>query len=446
MLALVVPLLLLLNRRKLNLAHPNLKNRRFAERFGWTPASFKKHGVHIHCVSVGELNAASGLITMLLQEHPDQPITVTTSSVTGAIHAYNLFKDKVQHCYLPIDLPWCMRRFFRAIDPNLSLITEVEIWPNMVAQCLKQKVPVCLVNARMTTKSLAGYRKVSWLFRPTLRQMDYICAQSSESFENFLAYGVFKKQLRLSRNMKFDILPDEADERLGNALIEEYKLRDRPILLVASSHDPEEKMLLQSYKLLKEQHTDLVLLVVPRHPHRFDDVHQIIKASGHKTVKVSESDLFKTINAQQGQVNLDPPQPLSTPIPLSKSKLAKHITVDCVVVDAMGWLKACYSICSIAFIGGSFAEKGGHNALEAALYSKPIVMGPSLFNNPSICQHLQEQNALIVVDNQQALQDTIEHWLQHPEHAMLDGERGSKVLLRNAGAVEYTMGILRRFL
>lgn len=432
LLLLLTPLLLLLNRRKLSLQHDSLKGRRFAERFGRTPNHFKKKGIHIHCVSIGEINAAAGLIKALIDEYPDTAITLTTSSVTGALHAFNMFNGKdyaqrIQHAYLPIDLPWLMRRFYKSIEPKLALIVEVEIWPNMVAQCDKLNIPVCLVNARMTAKSLSSYRKVAWLFRPTLRKMRYICVQNSNYFENFLAFGVYKKQLKLSRNMKFDLLPDSKDDDLGQQINAYYNLQDRPVLLGASTHDPEEKLLLDAYKKLKEQHNDLALIVVPRHPHRFDEVHQIMKASGYYTQRVSDSNLVDK------SINLD-------------AKSIKKAEVECLVVDAMGLLKACYSICDVAFVGGSFAEKGGHNALESALYSKPIVMGPSIFNNPNICQRLQEQNALIVTDTTHDLTETLIHWFEHPELAKLDGERGSKVLLRNAGAVEYTLGIVRQIL
>jgi 3-deoxy-D-manno-octulosonic-acid transferase len=267
--------------------------------------------------------------------------------------------------------------------------------------------------------------------------MHAICVQSSESFENFLAYGVYKHQLKLSRNMKFDLLPNEQDDTLGKQIKAHFHLQDRPVLLVASSHDPEEKMLLDVYKRLKPQFEQLVLIVVPRHPHRFDDVHHIIKASGYKTERVSESRLANSLGNTSHSENMSGDNAVKT---ISKQP------VECIVVDAMGWLKACYSICDLTFIGGSFAPKGGHNALEAALYGKPIVMGPSVFNNPSICQHLQEQNALMLVEDPQALYDVLEHWLQHPELAKLDGERGTKVLLRNVGAIEFTMSILRKLL
>jgi 3-deoxy-D-manno-octulosonic-acid transferase len=274
----------------------------------------------------------------------------------------------------------------------------------------------------MTNRSLKSYRKLSWLFRGTLRQFHEICAQSSETFENLLAYGLYKKNIKLSRNMKFDLTPDAADEQLGKKIVTAFSLQNKPILVAASTHDTEEKLLLDSYRLLKQQHRDLILVVVPRHPHRFDSAYQIVNASGFETIRIS--DYVSDDNHLR----------------------TSDIPIECLVVDTMGWLKACYSISTLAFIGGSFADKGGHNALEAALYAIPMVMGPSVYNNPIICQHLQEQNALVIVKSADELYKALEHWLTHTESAVKDGECGSKVLLRNTGAVEYTMSVIRPYL
>jgi 3-deoxy-D-manno-octulosonic-acid transferase len=417
----LLPLILILFKKKLHHSHPHLQHRSFWERFGKTDKSLKTGGIHIHCVSVGEINAAAGLIRSLMEEYPLLPITLTTSSTTGAVHAYELFKNKVQHCYLPVDIPVLMSRFYRILKPTLVLVTEVEVWPNMVNACISKGVPIVLINGRMTTKSLTSYKRFWWLFRHTFRQFTAICAQSSESFENFLAFGVFKGRLKLSRNMKFDLLPQNNDEILGRKLVSDYALENRLILLAASTHDPEEKMLLNAYTSLKQTYPDLALIIVPRHPHRFDEVHQIIKATGYITARVSEANSIANV-------------------------ANKDLHIDCLLVDTMGWLKACYSICNIAFVGGSFANKGGHNALEAALYSKPIALGPSIFNNPNICQHLSSQNALLITQSEQELTDVLRHWLDHPEKAAKDGEKGLQVLLRNAGSVEYTMSILRTHL
>ena len=418
LLCVLLPIILILFKKKLHHSHPHLQHRSFWERFGKIDKSFKTGGIHIHCVSVGEINASAGLIRALLEEYPLLPITLTTSSTTGAVHAYELFKDKVQHCYLPVDIPILMSRFYSIVQATLVLVTEVEVWPNMVNACIKRNVPIVLINARMTSKSLKNYKKFWWLFRHTFRQFTVICAQSSESFENFLALGVYKSRLKLSRNMKFDLLPQDKDEILGKKLVADYGLAGRPILVGGSTHDPEEKLLLGVYTSLKQTYPDLALIIVPRHPHRFDEVYQIIKASGYLTTRVSSA------NTKADMLDVEN-------------------SIDCILVDTMGWLKACYSVCSIAFVGGSFANKGGHNALEAALYSKPIVMGPSTFNNPNICQHLSSQNALRITQSEQELEQAISHWLGHPEKSAEDGEKGLQVLLRNAGSVEYTMSILR---
>jgi 3-deoxy-D-manno-octulosonic-acid transferase len=421
----LLPVMLIVFRKKLMTSSTLLKERKFSERFAILPnhikSSLKTGGIHIHCVSVGEVNAASGLVKSLLNDHSELPITITTSSITGAEHAYRLFEDRVQHLYLPFDLPFLMQKFYKMLKPRLVMVTEVEIWPNMLSCCVKNNIPCMLINARMSTKSLQSYRRVSFLFRHSLRQFSSICAQSSASFENFLAYGVYKKQLKLSRNMKFDLLPEQSDADKGYALSSRFEIADRPILLAGSTHDPEEHMLLKTYQELKQEHPTLVLIIVPRHPHRFEEAFQIMAAAGLNTVKVSDIASFSNQDRRNKEV-------------------------DCVLVNEMGWLKACYSICSVAFVGGSFAPKGGHNALEAALYSKPIVMGPSIYNNPTICAYLQEQNALQIVQNQQALRSCIDNWLQHQDEALLAGEKGIRVLLKNAGAVEYTMSIVRRFL
>jgi 3-deoxy-D-manno-octulosonic-acid transferase len=437
----LLPFVLVLFRKKLvhidSAANTNtqqtpshLASRSMWERFGRVTQIPKAGGIHVHCVSVGELNAANGLITSLLREYPHLTITLTTSSVTGAAHAYKLFKDKVKHNYLPVDIPWFVNRFYNKIQPSVVLVTEVEVWPNMLHCCAKRQVPVILINARMTTKSLRNYRRFSWLFRQTFRQFSVICAQSSESFENFLAFGIYKDKVKLSRNMKFDLLPDTQDETLGSQILERYHLNGKRVLLAASTHEGEEKLMLDAFAKLKQKHDDLVLFIVPRHPHRFDEVNQLMNATGLNTARVSES----IMPSDQGEELI------------AQTEVQSTQQITCLLVDTMGWLKACYSVCTVAFVGGSFVNKGGHNALEAAVYAKPIVMGPSIYNNPTICQHLASQKALVISHSKQELIEVVEHWLSQPENAAKDGERGLRELLKNAGAVEYTMSILRPYL
>lgn len=413
----LLPLIIFAYRKKLK-DDGTLRNRSFFERFGIISKNLKPGGVLVHCVSVGEVNAATSLIKVLQQTYPEQLITITTSSTTGATHALKIFDNSVQHCYLPFDIPLFVYFFINKLKPKLVLITEVEVWPNFISECYNRKIPLALINARMTSKSLKNYRKIKWLFRPTFRQFTFICAQSSESFNNLVEFGVYKKQLAMTNNMKFDLESEDTDFELGSQLLMELGIEKRPILLAASTHDPEEKMLLDVYLQLKPKFDDLLLMIVPRHPQRFDTVYQIIKATGIESIRLSSFDQHAK----------------------SSNKL------ECVLVDAMGKLKACYSICDIAFVGGSFATKGGHNALEAALFAKPVIMGPSIYNNPSICSMLKEQGALQIATSKHEVLETAREWLLDIEQAQRLGANGKKVIADNAGSINKTMNVLRPLL
>lgn len=413
-LMLCLPLLLLLMRKKLKMPSINtdMPHRRFTERLGLVSPSFHSGGLLIHCASVGEINAAQGLIKDLLTTYPHLIITLSCSSTTGAVHAFNVFKNKVQHHYLPLDLPFFMAPFFKRLKPELVLVTEVEIWPNMLAQCHRRDIPVCLVNARLSDASFTTYQRLGALLRPALRHFTYICAQSQSSYDNFLKLGVYKPNLRLTQNMKFDLALDPADEDKAQQLLEYFSLQSRPVFVAASTHDGEEKFILQVYKQLLVHAPTLALIIVPRHPYRFDDVNYLLKASGFELARASQVDALMDSKA------------------------------DIILMDKMGWLKASYRICDVAFIGGSIANKGGHNALECALYGKPMVMGPSTFNNPNITQFLVQQGALHLVESVEQCVKLVGHWLEHPVLAEQDGNKGRKVLNDNHGAVSATMAIL----
>ncbi|MDT0595612.1 3-deoxy-D-manno-octulosonic acid transferase [Glaciecola petra] len=408
-----------------------LKSRRFMERFGLLTNHFEQNGIYIHCASVGEINAVHHLIVNLQKQHPEKAITLSTSSVTGAVHAARLYQNKVQHCYLPFDVPLCMQLFFNHIKPCLCLIVELEIWPNMLHQCQSRNIPCLLINARMTDQSLVVYKKFAWLFRPSMRSIEVICTQSTESFSNFLSLGVYKKQLVNTKNMKFDISAVVSDADLGEKILDSYGLQGRPILLGGSTHAPEEKALLKTFTKLKQQVPTLCLIIVPRHPHRFDEVENILRSGGLCVERISKNKQFNADENSHKQVN---------------KEQAKEHSIDCVLVDIMGCLKACYSICDVSFVGGSLAPKGGHNALEAALYSKPIVMGPSTYNNPKICEYLENEGALVIVNNEAQLYEQCNAWISDNKSAEDAGKQGVKVLRANAGAVQSTLHIIDKLL
>ncbi len=379
------------------------------ERFGFI-GNVASRGILVHCVSVGEVNAAKSIVLRLQQRYPNLHITISTTSSTGAKQARAVFADSVQYVYLPIDIPICMWMFFQKLQPQLVLVTEVEIWPNMLHQCFKRNIPAVLINARMTNESVKNYQRLAYLFRPSLRKFSRICTQGQQDFDNFLKLGVYKPNLTLSNNMKFDLELDPTDDVKAQTIKQQMGLVTQAVFVAGSTHELEETACLDAFKKLRITHPDLVLVIVPRHPHRFERVAQLCHATGFSMVKLSALT----------------DKPLQT-------------APDILLVDAMGMLKACYKLASCAFVGGSFVFKGGHNALEPALYGVPTMMGPSVFNNPIICHALVVAGGLKILSTPGQLAQTAEEWLDDVDAAVRAGEASKRVIQQNRGAIEQTL-------
>jgi len=411
---LVLILLLPLGVLKLLLKSDTTKGQRNRnrERFGFIGKPTQQ-GILVHCVSVGEVNAAKNIVLRLQQLHPALTITISTTSSTGAKQARAVFADRVQHLYLPIDLPVCMWIFFHKLQPKLVLVTEVEIWPNMLHQCFCRDIPAVLINGRMTNESVKNYQRLAFLFRPSLRKFSHICTQGQQDFDNFLKLGVYKPNLTLTNNMKFDLESDSEDEIKALSLKQQLGLTDQSVFVAGSTHDLEETICLDAFKKLRKTHPNAVLIIVPRHPHRFEKVAQLCQATGYLVVKFSDI----------------------TEKPLQD-------TPDILLVDAMGMLKACYQLASCAFVGGSFAHKGGHNALEPALYGVPTMMGPSIFNNPVICDALASAGGLKILSAPEQIADTALEWLNDKDVAHRIGLSNKQVIEQNRGAIEQTLAVI----
>ncbi|GBL03689.1 3-deoxy-D-manno-octulosonic-acid transferase [Glaciecola sp. KUL10] len=359
---------------------------------------------------MGEVNAAEGVVRGLIKSHPSIPITLTCTSITGAQQAVRLYGNLVQHAFLPIDFPLFNHLMLTRLQPKGLIITEVEVWPNLVHQCYVHKIPKILINARMTSRSLTNYKKLAFLYRPTLRKFDAICAQGQLDFENFINLGVYKRQLHLSNNLKFDLTASVEDEGKANMFAETFGVENRTVLLGASTHEGEEKALLKVFKKLKCTHDDLLLILVPRYPHRFEEVAILVNAMGFQSTTVSAKNT------------------------------EKHN--DVIVVDQMGMLKAMYRVSTLCFVGGSLVDRGGHNPLEAALYHVPICMGPSTFNNPLIVSALTKAQALDIVNDEDSLFNSLDTLLNDLIEAQARGEKGHKVIESNAGATQKTLAII----
>ncbi|MDC8832076.1 lipid IV(A) 3-deoxy-D-manno-octulosonic acid transferase [Alteromonas gilva] len=385
-------------------------NRRRFERFGFVAHAPKPDGYLFHCVSVGEVVAASVLIKRIMAEQPERQITVTTTTPTGSARVRSIFGDTVHHFYLPYDLHMAMAGMLKRIEPRAVFITEVELWPNFIHACWKRDIPVMVVNARMTDRSASRYHKFPILFEPMLCKLSHVCAQGERDYANYRFLGMPETKLTLTNNIKFDQASAQGSAPTGFLQLEHSQ---RKIVVAGSTHDPEETLLLGAYQTLKRQHPTLLLVLVPRHPERFEQVARLIGKTG----------LSFTQSAQANEVSSN---------------------CDVLLVNEMGKLNAVYSVADMAFVGGSIADRGGHNALEPAAYKLPVIMGPNTYNNPVICARLAEAGALHIVDSQQAIEALLGNWLTNPQAARTAGDAGFHELSKNSGALNKTMNVINR--
>lgn len=364
----------------------------------------------IHCVSVGEVNVAAILISQLRKTSPDLSFTVTTTTPTGAENVRNAMPDDVQHLYLPLDIGWFMSRLIKRVKPQKVLVVEVELWPNMIKQCDKLGISVCLINGRMTDKSAHNYLKLAHLFNPMLRTLKLVCAQGERDFKNYVRLGMAKDRLLLTGNIKFDLTMGVSDA--SKALIELLPTNGKRIIIAGSTHDPEEKVVLDAAESLKNIYSDLLWFIVPRHPQRFEQV-----------VSLASNSVLKTHQTSLTSQNIS--------------------DVDVFIVDQMGVLSGLYSIADIAFVGGSIAQRGGHNALEPVSVGTPAIMGPYRYNNPSICEVLEHCGSLKLASTSEDLASQVSAWLDSNVERERAGEAGAIVVKQNKGATIKTVHALK---
>lgn len=313
-----------------------------------------RQGILIHCVSVGETVAARQLIEQVLHSYPHLPVTLSSMTPTAAALAQSAFGDRVHHLYLPIDTPGAMRRLFTKLAPRAVLLLETEVWPCFLQRAKQHKVPVVLLNARMSAKSQRSYHKYSWLIGPVWQQLSWIAAQNQSSAERFVNLGVAADRIAVRGNLKFD--SQVSANLLAEATLLKQQL-ERPVLLAASTHNGEDELVLQAFKKVLAKIPAALLILVPRHPERFDAVAEQIAAAELSLVRRSAGD-----------------QPDS----------ATQVWLG----DSMGELMLWYATADVAFVGGSLITRGGHNPLEPIATHTPIVSGPHVFNFQDIFDRL----------------------------------------------------------
>ena len=370
--------------------------------------------IWIHAVSVGEVQAAIPLINHLRKQYPHRQLLVTTVTLTGAARVRAVFGTAVQHSYIPFEFPHAVALFFRNVDPAAALIMETEIWPNIYRGCGVRRVPLVLVSARISPRSIRGYRRLLPLIRETLSHGIIIAAQTSSDAERFLSLGASPQRTHVTGSIKFDIeLPTDIITT-GRSMRGEL-LGDRAVWVAASTHEGEEKLLLEAHQALLRRFPRLLLILVPRHPERFAEVRGLVEKSG-----------LEVVSRTEGRACAD--------------------STNVLLGDTMGEVPLFYAMSDIAFVGGSLVPIGGHNLLEPAVQGLPLVTGPHLFNSQDIADMFVKSDAVRLVSNKDELVDVIKDLLDRPDHAAELGQNAFNLLQANRGALQRLLLLLEPLL
>ena len=387
---------------------------RLAERFGGGAHPSRPYDIWVHAVSVGEANAATPLVQQMLNLVPTPRVLITTMTPTGAERVFATFGDKVCHRYIPYDYPFAVDRFLDQIQPRMLVLMETEIWPNLINRCNKRNIKVAMANVRLSEKSARGYRMVLPLIRSALDSISVFATQSVADQERLLTLGVDALKVHRTGSMKFEIhLPASLNE-VAQAVRRDWG-PNRPVVIAGSTHEGEEALLLQSLAKLQKSFPDLLLVIAPRHPERFDTVSRQATKSGFKISRRSR---------QTGA--LDP-------------------AVAVQIADTMGELPTLYSAGDIAVVGGSLIPIrgiGGHNILEACAVGVPVVFGQNMSNFLEISALALTHNAGYQIKNADALSICLTTLLKDANLRATIGENGRIMVAQNTGATKKTLELL----
>ena len=380
---------------------------RLTQRFGFGYPKLNSGSIWIHAVSVGEVQASIPLVNELRQHYPYKEIIITTVTPTGSKQVKNIFKDAVRTSYIPFETNFAIKNFFNSIKPSVALIMETEIWPNLYKECGSRGIPLILVSARISEKSLINYKRFLPLFRDTLSHGILIAAQSQIDADRFLALGASKDRTWIMGNIKFDFkLPEEI---LTKAKIYRSKIFPRRhIWIAASTHEHEEEIILEAHKNISKKIENLLLILVPRHPERFAKITQILKENNWIYSKKSDDQ--------------DIPE-----------------SCQVLLIDTIGELLFFYACSDVAFVGGSLLPVGGHNLLEPAAIGLPIITGAHTFNQKEMTDRLIQVDALRIVHNANSLSSDVIFFLTNTEESKNAGQRGKLIVESNKGAIKSLM-------
>ena len=394
------------------------------ERFGWGRTARGSPGIWLHAVSLGEVAAAAALLRALRDRYPGVPLVLSTATPTGRAQAQALFGDEIDIRFLPYDTPGSVARFLTRVHPRLAIIMETELWPNLLYECRRRGVRVVLASARLTPKSVSRYRRFGTLFSGAVATTTLIGAQTSEDAERFVAIGAARDRTHVIGNVKFDM-------RLGSSIIEQGRelrrllIGARPAWVAGSTHEGEEEQVLNAHAALCLTFPDALLLLVPRHPQRFESVANLLLRRGTSFDRRSSADAAGAAGA---------------------AGAAARGIVQVLLVDSVGELAALYAAADVAFVGGSLVPVGGHNLLEPAALGVPVITGPYNANSGDIARLLVEMGGAVQVTDAPALTLALRRFFADPDFRQRAGDAGREFVARHRGSVARLLKLIEPLL
>jgi len=381
--------------------------RRWGERLGRSPVTARPGAIHVHGASMGEINAANPLVGALLGRRPAPAVLLTTITPTGSHRVRELFDRRVEHCYLPLDLPGAMRRFLDRCQPALIVIMETEVWPNLMHCANARGIPVLIANARLSDRSVRGYRRLALLMEPALDATDRILAQSRADGARFIQCGADPAAVVVAGNLKFDVKVPASLAESAEVLRAGWGAH-RPVLVAGSTHPADEAAILGAVQDVSVRLPDALLILAPRYPERFPEAARMAREAGLRTQLRSDGN----------------PVDAST---------------RCLVLDTMGELLNYYAAADVAFVGGTIAAVGGHNVLEPAALGKPVLVGPHTRNVGEVIDRLLEVGAAERVRDRAELAAALGRLFGDASRRDRMGRAGLRLVEKGRGALERTL-------
>jgi len=399
--------------------------------------------IWFHAVSVGEVLQLEPVVAGLLNEQPASEVIVTTTTVTGLAVAREKFPQQCV-CYFPLDFSWAVNNALNRLCPDVVVLVELELWPNFIRAVYRRGIPLLLINGRISERSFRGYRKLRSLMRPLLGSFHRLAVQNETYAERFRRLGAPPQRITVTGSIKFDRVQTNCGNTGTRQLREAFGIaEDETIFIAGSTHAPEEEVALDVWQALCGEFPRLRLILVPRHKERFDEVARLVESRGLPLLKRSQTGTGKSkVGCQNSENRKRVESSALNPHPSSLNLQRRPV----LLLDTLGELAACWGLADIAFVGGSLTNRGGQNMMEPAGYAAAVLLGPNTKNFRDVVDFLQQENAVRVVADKNALAGTLRELLNAPGERRRLGERARRVVLAQQGATARTLSLLTEVL